>query len=75
MFVVMKKKNELLQRISEAHEVWGRDVQAAISIEGGEELVEDSLSYVLHLRAHAYGLRTDVHGENLGGPNPCRGAP
>lgn len=51
------------------------DLQSTIRIKRREELVEDALGDVLHLRAHSHGLRSDVHGENLGSPNPSRGTP
>lgn len=49
--------------------------RSGIGVESWEELVEDTLSNVLHLRAHADGLGSNVHGENLRCPNPSGRAP
>ena len=43
--------------------------------EGGEELLNNGVGNVLHLRAHADSLGAHVHGEHLGGPDPGSGAP
>lgn len=50
-------------------------LQALLLEEDGEELVEDGLGDVLRLRAHPHRLGAHVHGEDLGRPNPDRGAP
>lgn len=49
--------------------------QTRILEEDGKELLEDGVGDILHLRAHAHGLRADIHGEDLGGPNPGRRSP
>lgn len=54
---------------------WRGDLQAAVVEEGWEELLQDGVCDVLHLRTHAHGLRTYVHGEDLGRPNPDGGSP
>lgn len=43
--------------------------------EDGEELLEDGVADVLHLRAHADGLGAHVDREHLGRPDPRRRAP
>jgi hypothetical protein len=43
--------------------------------EDGEELLEDGVGDVLGLRSHTNGLGANVHGENLGRPNPHSGTP
>lgn len=40
-----------------------------------EELVDDQVGDVLGLRSHADGLGTNVHGEDLSGPDPDGGTP
>lgn len=62
----------LLAMFSKSGEIF---IQAAVCVECREELVENNLSHVLHLRAHADGLRSDVHRENLRRPNPGRSTP
>lgn len=50
-------------------------VEAALGKEGREELLHNGIGDVLRLRSHADGLGADVHGEDLGGPDPGSGAP
>ena len=53
----------------------GGGLQSAIRVEGREELIEDNLCDVLCLRTHSHSLGTDVHGENLRGPDPSGCSP
>lgn len=61
------------------HEIYGGEepegVEAFALEEGREELLEDGVGHVLHLRGHADGLGADVHAEDLGGPDPGGSAP
>lgn len=50
-------------------------LEALVGEEGGEELLENGVGDVLHLRAHADGLGADVDGEDLGGVHPRGRAP
>jgi hypothetical protein len=50
-------------------------VEALILEEHGEELLDNAVDDVLGLRAHAYGLRADVHGEDFGSEDPDCCAP
>lgn len=50
-------------------------VEAAVIEESREELLHDGIGDVLRLRGHADSLRTHIHGEDFGGPNPSCRAP
>ena len=45
-------------------------LQPSLLQEDREELLENCVGDVLHLRAHAHGLRSNVHREDLRGPDP-----
>lgn len=51
------------------------DLQFFISQKGREELLEDGVGNVLHLRTHADGLCSYIHGEDFSSPNPGRRSP
>lgn len=50
-------------------------LQSTVIKEGGEELLEDGVGDVLHLRGHAESLSADIHGEDFCGPNPSGCSP
>ena len=61
------------QHIDSGEHVEG--VEALVLQEDGEELLDDGVDDVLALGAHANGLRTDVHGEDLSSEDPDGRAP
>lgn len=61
------------QKIDPREHVKG--VKAAVIEEGGEKLLHNGVGDVLGLGRHPHGLGADVHGEDLGGPDPDGGAP
>jgi len=50
-------------------------VETTIVQESWEELLQDGVGYVLHLRAHTHSLCAHIHGKNFSGPNPYGGSP
>lgn len=50
-------------------------VEAVVLEENGKELLDNRVDNILGLRAHADGLRADVHGEDFGGKDPDGGTP
>lgn len=56
------------QEVDTRKEVEG--VEPIVVKEDGEELLEDGVGDVLGLRGHTDGLGANVHGENLGRPDP-----
>jgi len=73
----MKKKKDFLKRISSGSRSWkyGSTYKTTVVVKCGEELVENDLRNILHLRAHPNGLGSNVHGEDFGSPNPSRSSP
>lgn len=77
MLIPPKKKKVLLSCVRKLcrEAKGGTNLQTTLSQENREELVEYEIGHVLPLRTHADGLRTHIHGEDLGRPNPGRGSP